>query len=227
MIADASQKKRIPPSGGSKAALRDPALEVDLRSKQLTDAGFSELRESLEQAVRYDGSQGKVVLLEELCLKANRLTVASLQCLTPIIDIVAQDLRDLDLSDNMISINDPGDVILWEAFLQSLSKCCVLRRLDLSGNELGTKAFEVFARVYAREETIELGCRDRHDHMGETPLRDCTSALEHVNLTHIIASASEAEEIDNDEDQKRKSKTRKEKIPRHGARISLIHFGRH
>lgn len=97
-----------------------------------------------------------MVLLEELCLKDNGLTVASLSGLTSVMDLVRNDLKDLDLSDNAISVNDPDDVIPWEGFLQSLSKCCVLRRLDLSGNQLGTKAFEVLARVYAKEGPIDL-----------------------------------------------------------------------
>ncbi len=148
--------KRIPPASGSKAALRDPVVEIDLRSKHLTDAGLIEVTAALEKSTQSVTPQGRVVLLEELCLKDNGLTVASLSGLTSIMSLVCHDLRDLDLSENAISVNDPDDVLHWEAFLQSLSTCCVLRRLDLSGNELGTKAFEVLARVYAREGPINL-----------------------------------------------------------------------
>ena len=213
--------KRIPPASGSKAALRDPVVEIDLRSKQLTDAGFSEFSESLERTLSYNGPQGTVVLLEELCLKANRLTVASLQCLTPIIQLAAQDLRDLDLSNNMISVNDPDDVIPWEAFLQSLSNCCVLRRLDLSGNDLGTKAFEVLARVYAREEPIDLVLPEDLEHLRQNAAVDCIAALEHMNITPMMAIASEPEDTGCAEEQKLRSKLRREKIPRHGAQTSF------
>ena len=153
---DTGKTKRIPPALCSKAALRDPVVEIDLRSKQLTDAGLIEVTTALAKSTQHTSPQGKVVLLEELCLKDNGLTVASLSGLTSCMHLICDDLRDLDLSENSISVNDPDDVLLWEAFLQSLSQCSVLRRLDLSGNELGTKAFEVLARLYAQEGPLDL-----------------------------------------------------------------------
>ena len=161
------------------------------------------------------------MLLEELCLKANRLTVTSLQRLAPIIKLIAHNLRDLDLSDNMISINDPDDVIPWETFLKSLSSCCVLRRLDLSGNELGTKAFEVLARVYAREEPVDLVLQEGFECLSKNSVADCAAALEHVKMSQPMAIVSESEDVDRTEEQKSRTKSRKEKVSRHGARNSF------
>ena len=153
--------------------MRDPVVEIDLKSKQLTDAGFLEVTAGLAKSIQNVTLQDKVVLLEEICLKDNSLTVAALSHLTPIMDLVCNDLRDLDLSDNAITVNDPDDVIPWEAFLQSLSRCCVLRRLDLSGNELGTKAFEVLARVYAREGPIDLVLPEELENLNKDSITDC------------------------------------------------------
>lgn len=155
--------KRIPPALGSKAALRDPVVEIDLTSKLLTDAGLLEVTAGLAKSGKIVTPQGRVVLLEELSLKDNGLTAASLSGLTSVMHLVCEDLRDLDLSDNAISVNEPDEVNLWEAFLENLSRCCVLRRLDLSGNNLGTKAFEVLARVYAREGPIDASLSEELD----------------------------------------------------------------
>ena len=38
----------------------------------------------------------------------------------------------------------------------SFKNCCLLRRIDLSHNTLGPKAFEVMTRVYAKQEAIDL-----------------------------------------------------------------------
>ena len=199
--------------------MRDPIVEIDLKSKQLTDAGFIELSEGLIKSLHQNVPQGNIVLLEELCLKANQLTVASLESLTPIIELVANDLRDLDLSDNLISVNDPDDVIPWEAFLTSLSHCCVLRRLDLSGNGLGTKAFEVLARVYAREEPIDADLSEELGRLGNTFVTSCAVSLEQVNLDSSRISTPESDDIVSTEEKRRKHKTRKDRVQRNGARF--------
>ncbi len=197
--------------------MRDPVVEIDLRSKQLTDAGFLELSEGLTQSLHQNGVQGNIVLLEELCLKANRLTVASLEHLTPIVKSVANDLRDLDLSDNLISINDPDDVVPWEAFLISLSQCCVLRRLDLSGNELGTKGFEVLARVYAREDPIENDISEELECLSISTAAKRAATLEHVNFNSNRVSTPESDDIDSTEERRPKHKPRKDRVPQNGA----------
>ena len=122
----------------------------------MTDEGFAEVASALVESLNYDGDQGRVVRLEELCLTNNRLSVTSLQALSPIIRLACNDLRDLDLSGNNITINTEAQVAIWEDFLMSFSPCCSLRRLDLSRNALGTRAFEVLTRVYAKQEAVDL-----------------------------------------------------------------------
>ena len=131
-------------------------IELDVSGKDLTDEGFSEVASALVEVIGYDGDQGGVARLEELCLRSNRLTVASLQALTPVIEVSCSDLRDLDLSENHIAISSDADVVIWEDFLTSFRKCCVLRRMDLSGNALGDRAYEVMVRVYAKEEPLDF-----------------------------------------------------------------------
>lgn len=111
---------------------------------------------ALEESLKYHSNQGKVVRLEELCLSNNGLSVLALQALTPVITLASCDLRDLDLSANNITVNTEAEVAVWESFLISFKSCCVLRRLDLSGNALGSRALEVLARVYAKEGVMDL-----------------------------------------------------------------------
>ena len=122
----------------------------------MTDEGFAEVASALVESLRYDGDQGRVVRLEELCVTNNRLSTTSLQALSPIIRLASNDLRDLDLSENDITINTEADVAIWEDFLSSFKNCCVLRRIDLSGNALGPRAFEVMTRVYAKQDAVDL-----------------------------------------------------------------------
>ena len=131
-------------------------IELDVSGKDLTDEGFLEVASALVEAISYGGDQGSVARLEELCLRSNRLTIASLQALTPVIGVSCSDIRDLDLSENQIAINSDADVAIWEEFLTSFRKCCVLRRIDLSGNALGDRAFEVMVRVYAKEQPLDF-----------------------------------------------------------------------
>lgn len=144
---------------GSKAAFRDPrdpVIELDISGKNLTDIGFFPVADTLVNALTYDGEQGRCTRLEELCLQGNQLTVVSLQALARVILVCGQDLRDLDLSDNNITITTDEEAELWEDFLTSFQECYVLRRLDISGNSLGPRAFEVFTRVYACESAVDF-----------------------------------------------------------------------
>ncbi|KAI9666841.1 MAG: hypothetical protein M1829_005644 [Trizodia sp. TS-e1964] len=149
------QAKRIPPEFGSKAALRDPSLELNLSGKLLTDQGLTKVLSGLEQAITYQTEHGvKIIRLEELSLSGNELTVAALSGISSIISLTAKDFKDLDLSNNKITVQTKEDVVCWENFLMSFKTCSSIRRLDFSGNALGPKAFEVLARVYVREEAL-------------------------------------------------------------------------
>ncbi|KAL8710414.1 MAG: hypothetical protein Q9220_005015 [cf. Caloplaca sp. 1 TL-2023] len=169
--------KRIPPGTGSKSALRDPVVELDITGKTLGDDGFQEIADALATALAYDGEQGRVLLLEELCIKSNGLSTTCLPALARVIRLAASDLRDLDISDNAFTITTRQDAKSWEDFLESFRGCIMLRRLDLSGNNLDPKAFEVLARVYTREPIIELGSEDEAEDLvvSGTPSRRNTT----------------------------------------------------
>ena len=169
-------------------------LDLDVSGKDLTDEGFNEVASALVEAINYDGDHGNVARLEELCLRSNRLTIVSLQALTPVIRVSCHDLRDLDLSDNHISISTDGDVAIWEDFLTSFEQCCVLRRIDLSGNALGDRASEVMLRVYAREEPIDLALPQDIEvtqHEEQNPSTDITRIAEKIKAVNLGPDAAD------------------------------------
>ncbi|KAL8989965.1 MAG: hypothetical protein Q9177_001272 [Variospora cf. flavescens] len=155
--------KRLPPGTGSKAALRDPIVEIDVTGKALGEHGFLEAAGSLSKALEHDGEHGRVLYVEELCLRSNKLNAACLPALAHAIRLAASHLRDLDLSDNDFTVTTSQDADAWQDFLESFRQCRMLRRVDLSGNTLGPKAFEVLARVYRREPTIDQPWEDDAD----------------------------------------------------------------
>ena len=169
--AKGKQLKRLPGGPGYKAALRDPYVELDASGKKLGKQslkqnhdgddgldGFSELAAALISTLR---SKEKVVVLEELCLRGNRLRTTALKDLAEIVELAAGDLRDLDLSENDLVIESETDILAWERFLSSFSRCYMLRRLDLSSNSLGAKGFEVLAKMYGKEAPLELQFNSR------------------------------------------------------------------
>lgn len=171
------QLKRIPPNIGSKAAFRDPVVELDVSGRALTSEGLCEVASALITSIDYEADEnGRIVRLEELCLRESQLNTQSLLYLAQIISMVAEDLRDLDLSENFITITTDEHVAAWEVFLSSFSKCCVLRRIDLSGNALGPRAFEVLARVYAKESPVDLALTTGMDESLQTHSKDLRSA---------------------------------------------------
>lgn len=170
--------KRIPPNAGSKAALRDPVVDLDASGKNLADENaIFEVGTALVESLNYSGDQGRVVRLEELCLKGCGLTIVSLQALTPVILLAANGLRDLDLSGNGITINTEDDIAIWEDFLTAFEDCCVLRRLDFSGNALGVRAFEVLTRVYAKENPVDLLLSAGDEEAGEQEPEDASKDM--------------------------------------------------
>ncbi|KAI4170406.1 MAG: hypothetical protein LQ343_005028 [Gyalolechia ehrenbergii] len=197
--------KRIPPGTGSKSALRDPVVELDVTGKCIGADGFKELAGALIISLEHDDEHGRVCQLEELCLKTNILDTTCLPALARIVRLAARDLRDLDLSDNCFSINSSRDADVWEDFLESFAECYMLRRVDLSGNVLGPKAFEVLARVYSRERLSDQLWEDSLEipSAGETPSRRSISgtgeSLDRQARKLSLASALEEHSDDDDE----------------------------
>ena len=136
------------------------------------------------RSIEHVGEQGKVMSLEELCLRDNKITAESLRMLGRVIKLAAGDLRDLDLSNNLIAIDTNEEASAWEAFLNSFAECCVLRRIDFSCNALGPKAFEILARVYAGEEPVDLLPIEDVDVELDEDLSTENSRIDHSRLEH-------------------------------------------
>lgn len=181
--AEVLQLKRIPPSIGSKAAIRDPIVELDVSGRRLTSEGLLEFAPALLKSMEHNNENGKIVRLEELCLSECQIDSRSLLHLARIISLAAYDLRDLDLSENKITVTTHEEVAAWGAFLNAFSNCCVLRRIDLSGNLLGPRAFEVLARVYASENPVDLVLSDSVEESAEP-----RSSLSHAEPLDIYVT---------------------------------------
>lgn len=195
-------------------------VEIDVSAKHLTSEGFAEVAVALVDSIKYEGLQGKIVRLEELCLRDNKLDATSLQSLSAVIQLACDDLRDLDLSGNNITINTLVEVAAWEGFLVSFSKCCVLRRLDFSGNCLGPKAFEILAKVYANEapvdlvfsDDLELCLQDADNH----PRQEITEPGVLEAKTRKLSILSEPEGYACEDEMEPKMTCKKRKELRHG-----------
>ncbi|PLB34819.1 uncharacterized protein BDW47DRAFT_120062 [Aspergillus candidus] len=182
-----SSKKRIPSRPGSRStAARDPHLEIDATGKDLEDAGLAEFIGDLIRCIEYkeEGHADGVVKVTELRLRGNRLTVRALEKLTEVVKLSAADLRELDLSQNDIRVESDEDKSVWCAFLGAFQNCFLVRKLDLSGNEIGPVGVEMLARAYVKsdldfvEEDAEdvIGGADTVQHEGSAGSSDAPSA---------------------------------------------------
>jgi len=130
-------------------------VELDITGKSLGIDGFAEVAAALVTSIQYNAEHGRVVKLEELCLRDNNLDITSLPALGQVVRHAAKDLRDLDVSSNLISVSTDSEAQIFEGFLRCFGECSVLRRLDLSGNKLNQKAFEILTKVYGQEEPMD------------------------------------------------------------------------
>jgi hypothetical protein len=137
--------------------LRDPVLEIDMANRLLTDEGLFMFIADLKELLEFNNDpypQG-IVKLTGLHLQGNQLTASCLQGLSELIRLSAQDLRELNLSNNKIFIKDYSsrmEVQEWELFLRSFSQCCVLKKVDFGDNSIGDTGIDIFARVYTQSE---------------------------------------------------------------------------
>lgn len=159
--AEKQRQKLRKQSTSSAAALPEAeptthAVDLKVPNKNLGDDGLFALADGLQIAL--EGASGLVcVALEELSLSANNLTTSALARLAPIIVLAKDDLSTLDLCENTIKVESSQEAAEWEKFLQSISYCSKLQRLDLSGNlNLGRRALEVFARVCIAEQGMAV-----------------------------------------------------------------------
>ena len=118
--------------------------------------GCAEVTGALIRTYHGNREDSSIFWLEELNLKDNALTPAALWDLSEVIRLANNHLRDLDLSNNSLCIKSREDIEAWDHFLYSLSGCCVLRRIDLSGNDIGCKGFEILAKVYSQASPVDF-----------------------------------------------------------------------
>ncbi|KZN86074.1 hypothetical protein EN45_102710 [Penicillium chrysogenum] len=152
-IAARDLRRRLPGGDNCDAASRSPAVKIDLSGRKLTDEGFDifidALLETLQKEKDDKHPDGFVRLLK-LQLGGNCLTFKSLPKLGMAIRLSTGDLSDFDLSYNCIEVSTAGQRAAWKYFLNSFEECYMLKRVNFSGNPLGSPGVEILARVYIR-----------------------------------------------------------------------------
>lgn len=146
------QNKRLPSANGPKRVTRDHRVEIDLTGKELTDEGFDIVVDELIKCINYrdETYPNGTFRLTELALSGNKLTVASMFKMGIVVRLNHDSLSHLDISENDISVINEADRTTWKFFLVAFQNCCMLRRIDFGGNELGCAGFDVLAQVYAQ-----------------------------------------------------------------------------
>ncbi|CAG7953166.1 unnamed protein product [Penicillium nalgiovense] len=160
-IAARDLRRRHPGGDNCDAASRNPTVKIDLSGRKLTDEGFDIFIDALLETLQKekdDKHPGGFVRLLKLHLGGNCLTFKSLPKLGMAIRLSTGDLNDLDLSQNCIEISTAGQRAAWKYFLNSFEECYMLKRVNFSGNPLGTLGVETLARVYIRS---KLGFPDQ------------------------------------------------------------------
>ena len=172
----------MPPGSGSKAAARDPNVELDLTGKKLTDEGFAAFADDLIECLEYQGENHPygAVRLTDLSLKGNELTTASMVKLGCVVALSADSLGRLDISDNNIQITTQDEREQWRSFLESFQNCYLLKKIDFGGNKLGTAGFDVLARVYAKSD-LDFVVLDEHSG-DENDESDIIKGMDGMNL---------------------------------------------
>ncbi|RPA77820.1 hypothetical protein BJ508DRAFT_329833 [Ascobolus immersus RN42] len=149
-------RKKIP-KDVSKATKRVPGtvsdnIEMNLTGRKVGDEGLALICDAL-----LEGLIEGYFRLVELHLSDTAITVAGLRSLSTVIRATSTQLKDLDLSNNQISVASQEDILAWEDFLRSFSGVSSLMRLDLSGNPLGSEfAGETFLRCYSMANPVHV-----------------------------------------------------------------------
>lgn len=129
-----------------------------LETKNLTDEGLQEVANGLKDAL----AQPETTRVTVLTLARNGLSAQSLLSLAEPLRRACVDLEELDLSNNNISVSNEQEARAFEDFLNALKGCGKLKKLNMSGNQLGGGlVFEVFAKVYLRQFTRNVGKIER------------------------------------------------------------------
>jgi Ran GTPase-activating protein (RanGAP) involved in mRNA processing and transport len=167
-------------------AAREPHVEIDLAGKCLRDEGFDIFANNLIEGIQYRDNNHPtgVVKLTELSLKDNHLTVVSMAKLAKVIILSGGTLTQLDISDNAIHVGSSSERAIWKEFLESFQGCYVLKKIDFSGNRLGSAGFDVLSRVYAKSDVdfiesaeIEDGYPNTANVKAQKQLRNSLNAM--------------------------------------------------
>ncbi|KAJ5440676.1 hypothetical protein N7491_003082 [Penicillium cf. griseofulvum] len=160
-IAARDLRRRLPGGDSCDTASRNPTVKIDLSGRKLTDEGFDIFIDALLETLQKekdDNHPEGFVRVFELHLGGNCLTFKSLLKLGMAIRFSISDLSDLDLSQNCIEVSTAGQKAAWKYFLNSFEGCYMLKKLNFSGNALGTPGVEILARIYIRS---KLGFPDQ------------------------------------------------------------------
>lgn len=123
-----------------------------MTGRLIGDEGIKLVCEALYEAITTN-----VLKLEGLHISDNEITPAGLLHLGMVIRAAANQLRDLDLSNNKIGATNKKETVLLERFWIDIGEVRQLIRLDLSGNPLGNaRSMEVLLRCYSRELPLEM-----------------------------------------------------------------------
>ncbi|KAF2724835.1 hypothetical protein K431DRAFT_217020 [Polychaeton citri CBS 116435] len=126
-------------------------LDLKVPGKALGDEGIAAMVVGLEAAA---GSS--FIVLEDLDISGNGISVKVLPLLARTIELARFTLKTVNISGNELHVWDPIQMGYWEDFLRAFENCSRLRRLDFSNNlEIGPGAFEVLARLHARESPVD------------------------------------------------------------------------
>ncbi|KAE8148249.1 hypothetical protein BDV25DRAFT_141964 [Aspergillus avenaceus] len=203
-------KKRMTPGPGSRAASRDPFLEIDVADKNLTDQDFAQFIDDLLQCIKYRDNEhtGGLAKVTELHIEGNKLTIESLPKLGEMVELSAGDLKDLDLSNNNIEVGDnKRDKEIWLKFLDSFKNCYMLKRLGLGNNPLGPVGMETLARVYLKSDV---------DFLEE----DAEAVIESVSFPQALAEQSESLKVPTGKENEQSTRgIRQKKSPNKGKAI--------
>lgn len=150
----ARQARKVTKQGVAIDASKDISVHViDLKVpfKELGDNGINTMVHGIGRALS-GGTHEASLSLQHINLQGNDLTLAGCHGLESVLYATAGTMKTLDLSENDIRVESEQDMCLFEQFSLALIKLHPKCKVDLSGNkQLGSRAWEVFARVCAQE----------------------------------------------------------------------------
>ena len=193
VLTNPIQKRRVP---NARSIGRDPTIEIDLSGKRLGDEAFDIFMNCLLECLNFRDEKHPegVFKVTGLRLRGNNLSAMSLTKLGQVVALSAGDLRELNLSDNLIVGAHDSEKTSWHLFLKSFGSCFVMKKLDLGNNPISTVAVEMLARAYMQqrvdyleneaEDVVKSGRNTPTTHKNEITEED----LKHYSCTRGLGS---------------------------------------